>query len=449
MSRNAARQGFSLIELLVVLGILVILSSIGVAAFISSGKVNRLVATEQLISAQIRQARYTARATGQAVLIYIDKDANTISGVSRIPMWQGSCEAPFKTPTASAATADDQAPFDMDNNVSRLSREKFLAANGRTGTGFCRTSLATSGDVAAVTLFDPGNATGIDRNRQLTRSSTKPSEGFMLSCAVRPPRLTTTTETQPLLIIGPDTDGDTSKSYAGIILKAARLKMYNGSTPPSVAPAPPNGMPALSASDVNPERLCWDIRGWVMSEADPTNPIIISSITDAVTVGSPDQKFLADGDHGGRWEEIGLIYTGTSLELYRDGIQVARLTTGIPTRVAGNKGVHRLIIGSAVINGATPAKVIHPETIIDDIALFRLAADQPTQFAQGVQTTANTRLLVRPDGRMIEELSGNSGTIDLTFTGVFAEKEDQAIISITAGTGLVNSTKVKLSQSAP
>jgi len=321
MNRRAARQGFSLIELLVVLGILVLLSTIGVAAFISSGKVNRLVATEQLISAQVRQARYTARATGQAVLIYIDKDANTISGVSRIPMWQGSCEAPYMAPPAavSVATADDQAPFDL---VTNLARDKYLAANGRTGTGFSRTSLATSSDIAAVTLFDPANANGVDRNRQLTRSSSKPSEGFALSCAVRPPRLMKTTETQPLLVIGPDTEGDTTKSYAGIILKASRLAMYNGSTPPPVVPAPPNGLLALSTSEVNPDRLCWDRLGWVMPEG-ATSPVIVSSISDAITTGSADQKFLADGDDGGRWEEIGLIYTGTSLELYRDGIQVA------------------------------------------------------------------------------------------------------------------------------
>ena len=447
MSQHAARHGFSLIELLVVLGILVILSTIGVAAFISSGKVNRLVATEQLIAAQVRQARYTARATGQAVLIYIDKDANTISGVSRIPMWQGSCEAPYVAPPAAAsvATANDQAPFDL---VTNLGRDKFLAANGRSGTGFCRTSLATSTDFAAVTLFDPANSTGIDRNRQLTRSSSpQPSEGFSLSCAVRPPRLTTTSDTQPLLIIGSETDGDTTKSYAGIILKAKPLPMYNGSTPPVPAPTPPNGMPALSTSQVNPDRLCWDIRGWVTSEADPATPIIVSSISDSVTIGTDDQKFLADGDDGGRWEEIGLVYTGTAMELYRDGIQVARLTTGVPARIAGNKAVHRLVIGSAVINGA--AKAIHPDTRIDDIALFRLGTDQPTRFAPGVEAAATTRLLVRPDGRMIEEFSGNTGNIGLVFTGVFAEKEDKALISITAGTGLVASTKVELSKSAP
>lgn len=272
----------------------------------------------------------------------------------------------------------------------------------------------------------------------------------MLSCAVRPPRLTKTGVGifQPLLVIGPDTEGDTSKSYAGIILKSKSLKMYNGSTPPPVVSAPPNGLTALSATDVNPDRLCWDIRGWVMQEG-ASAPIVVSSITDSITTGTDDQKFLADGDDGGRWEEVGLIYTGSSLELYRDGVQVARLTTGVPTRIAGNKAMHKLVIGSAVINGATPAAVIDPDTFIDDIALFRLATDQPTKFAPGVETAANVRLLVRPDGRMIEELSGNSGDVDLIFTGVFAEKEDKAIISITAGTGLIKSSKVQLSKSAP
>lgn len=447
MTSARRQQAFTLIELLVVLGILVLLSTIGVAAFIGSGKINRLAATEQLISSQIRQARYTARATGQAVLIYLDKNARTISGVSRIPVWQGSCEAPYASPVA-AATIDDQPPFDQTNN---LDRAKFHIATGRSGTGIGRQSgIAMPSDVAAVTLFDPASATGTSRNRQITRSSTKPTEGFALSCAVRPVRVEAVATTQPLLVIGPDdvtTHPDTTKSFAGILLKATTLKMYNGATPPTIETdtAKLNGNTILG--DNNPDRLCWDVLGWVMPEG-ATTPFIISSITDSVASGTADQKFLVDGDDGGRWEEITMVYTGASLELYRDGIQIAHVDTGVPTRVSGYNQAHRLFIGGAVVNGLAPAKVIDSATVIDDIALFRLGTDQPGQLAPGVDAAQNARLLVRPDGRISDELSPGATTVDLTFTGVFAEKEDKTIISITSGTGLISS-KIIPSKSAP
>jgi prepilin-type N-terminal cleavage/methylation domain-containing protein len=465
MSGFRQRPGFTLIELLVVLGILVILSTIGVAAFISSGKVNRLVATEQLIGSQVRQARYTARATGQAVLLYISKDARTISGVSRISMWQGSCEAPYVRPTVPAGppvapTADDQPPFDI---VTDLPRDKFLAANGRSGTGFCRTSLATSSDVAAVTLFDPDKATGISRNRQLTRSSTGPSEGFSLSCAVRPPSLPNTLETLPLLVIGPDTEGDVTQSFAGILLKKSKLTMYDSTNNAPVIQMDPTKLNGNSKlSDNNPERLCWEILGWVRDEAPQLPPIIVSSIIDSTTVGTSEEKFLKDGDNGGRWEEIGLIYTGSSLELYRDGIQVAQCATGIPLRIAGYKAVHKLFIGSAsnvnVLGGdlsgaASSLKSINTDTIIDDIALFRLATDQPGRLATGVTIDRNVYLLIQPDGQIkdlvLPENTASTKYNSLKFHGVFAEQEDFAEITITPGTGLIESSKITLSKSAP
>ena len=467
MSGFRQRPGFTLIELLVVLGILVILSTIGVAAFISSGKVNRLVATEQLIGSQVRQARYTARATGQAVLLSIDKDARTISGVSRISMWQGSCEAPYVRPTVPPGTptvpsADDQPPFDAQiDPIDNLSREKFLMPSGRTGTGIGRQAgVVQPTDIAVVTLFDPDKATGETRNRQLTRSSsaTVPSEGFALSCAVRPVLLTHDLEPQPLLIIG-NSDGDITKSYAGLMLITANQPMYGtGETAPTVSGHHPN-----IPNNGNIDRHCWEILGWVMPESG-TTPVVVGSIDNSTSNGGSSEKnFLLDGDSGGRWEEISLVYTGTTLELYRDGVAIAQQSTGVPSRIAGNKNIHQLIICSAsnvdklplprLAGVGSSTKFINTKTIIDDIALFRLATDQPGQLAPGVTIDRNVRLLIQPDGQIQDLLLAGSPTsapdISLKFHGVFAEQEDFAEITITPGTGLIESSKITLSKSAP
>jgi prepilin-type N-terminal cleavage/methylation domain-containing protein len=457
---TGSRPGFTLIELLVVLGILVILSTIGVAAFISSGKVNRLVATEQLIGSQVRQARYTARATGQAVLLYISKDAGTISGVSRISMWQGSCEAPYvrlpATYPTTPPTADEQAPFDVQN---QLDRSKFLMPVGRTGTGIGRQhGVAQPTDTAIVTLFNPISPTGETRSRQLTRASASSaaSEGFALSCAVRPVRLTGPGAPQPLLIIG-NSDGDITQSYAGLMLIPADLPMYNSSeTPPTVAASHPN-----ITGNVNVDRHCWEIVGWVMGDQG-TTPVVVASIEDSVSAsGNPETNFLRDGDSGGRWEEISLVYTGSTLELYRDGVAIAKKTNA-PTRIAGNGNIHQLIIGSAsnvnqllprLVGTASSTVFINKDTVIDDIALFRLATDQPGRLAPGVTINRNVRLLIQPDGQMQDlPLAGSApppGDISLKFQGVFAEQDDIAEITITPGTGLIKSSRVTLSKSAP
>lgn len=463
MHGTGTRHGFTLVELLVVLGILVILSTIGVAAFISSGKVNRLAATEQLIGSQIRQARYTARATGQAVLIYIDKEARTVSGVSRTSMWQGSCEAPYPiTPAVSPTSPFDQPPFEANGGLDRL---KYLAPNGHSGTGFCRRESADASlsadpnKAATVTFFEPGSTNfsdGLARNRQLTRSSSKPTEGFSLSCAVRPATITKTQQKQPLLLIGDgavDTHPLTSASYAGILLKATALPMY----PSGTVPTPAAGVTTL---DPNPKRYCWDIIGWVMPQGS-RQPFVISSLSNSTWDGgiNDDDRFLRDGDAGGRWEEIALVYTGTALALYRDGIEIAHRAddTNI-TILAGHGVTHRLYIGSANIDtGTTPPGVerIDPDTIIDDIALFRLGTDQPGHLAPGVFIDRNVRLRVVPSGMIYDEkLPGESlltsaNDLLLKFHGVFAEEEDTAEITITPGTGLISSSHIKLSKSAP
>ena len=438
------KSAFSLIELLVVLGLLIILSTIGVAAFSGTRKVSRLVGTEQLITGMIRQARMTARATGQAVMLYVDPDTRSISGVSRLAMWQSDCETgrePFDTSvTGFLPTADFQTPF------------------GRTGAGFTRVvpdpllpppPLPTP---PKVVLFD-GTSSG--RNRQLTRRPTAPTEGFQLGAVVKAQSIfdvatgTTGPNILPLLVIGESTP-DTDTAFAGLVLRKKIDPMFASGAPAAVDPSFP--LPSL-------DRFVWEIVGWVKPETG--NPEYISSLKDAVRatdlseILDPDAPKL-DPTIGGSWMEISLIYTGNSLELQRDGRIIAvRDLGGAATRLDGHKKPHTLFIGQAKVGtllGGTGALISTDEkSIFDNIQLVRLGADQPQVLPGGVVPAEpkGYRVLVHPDGRITALGVTATNSITWTFTGVFDEQEDKANITINPTSGTVTTTNVTLSPSAP
>ena len=465
----SARRGFSLVELLVVLGILVTLGAIGAGAFISSGRGNRLAGTEQLITSALRQARYTARATGQAVLIYIDKDLATISGVSRYPVWQTSCEdtaEPFRT-------AD---PLNL--NPTATPPDSFLVRTGRSGSGFGRPQAADANKAAAYTFFD-ASGTGDVRNRarQITPNKTGPTTGFQLTCAAYLPSLSAGGAAWYPLVCVDGAAGDaipaSDSAYAGLVMRRRDMPMYGTgeAQPTSNTSGLPTPAPAPLPATVRP---CYDLVGWITVGG---TPISISSVEDAVDitngvavlVNNSDKAARRIGYAGNDWEEVSFVLSGTSLELYRGGLQVAKKTITSAPRVDGTDLPHRLVLGSLEVGSglagtlinALPASAQHLPTgaWLDDAALVRLGRDQSRQLPNGVTPYSTYAVLVRPDGRMSEVSGGaqveptglanpTSGALRLIFSGVQNERDDYAVIEMSGSTGTVETSLLKLTRTA-
>ncbi|HEX3132406.1 MAG TPA: prepilin-type N-terminal cleavage/methylation domain-containing protein, partial [Planctomycetota bacterium] len=92
--RTAAQGGFSLVELLVVLGIIAAMAGMVLGGLFRSRDSNRLLAAEQVLADAIRQGRHTARSTGAPVELRLtpllsgnDVIGAKLAGTSRTVLW--------------------------------------------------------------------------------------------------------------------------------------------------------------------------------------------------------------------------------------------------------------------------------------------------------------------------------------------------------------------------
>nr|MBA2481008.1 prepilin-type N-terminal cleavage/methylation domain-containing protein [Planctomycetota bacterium] len=111
-----ARAAFTLLEMLVVIGIMMVLLGLSIGAVMHTPKVNALIATEHLVADIIRQARHTARSSGAPVMIEIRKGDRQILGVSQITLYNDSFET--QPPKLAVRTAAVPAPMSVANGLT-------------------------------------------------------------------------------------------------------------------------------------------------------------------------------------------------------------------------------------------------------------------------------------------------------------------------------------------
>lgn len=394
IQRIATRHtGFTLVEMLAVILIVGVLMTLVVGAFFRSRTVNKLLASEQVISDAIRQARHTARSTGAPVLLKISPtkrpdgslSGGTISGVSRVWVWS----------------------------------EFFDHGQGPDAQGL---TVGMSGSGRMVNQDSPWFPPELDRPMRF-----RPGDGAYIAVAVRPPLAGNTTEKIPkqipLILVGPDNSAATS-SFGVMLVRSDAADPRKSVIQSGVDPV---------KGQVKAKSLSWEILGWVRLPKDP-EPVFVSSFDNLpsdltrdqpkLPSGNPD---LADPIGGDRWEEIGLLITTDQITLYRNGHRLGELRAG---QVVDGKAIElpkELVPGDQIWVGQAnlDSGMAYAKCPIDDARVYKLGASEFGALPQGVypmadpsqpaNTAVEYRVLAHPEGRV--ELSSAIGADTRTATG--------------------------------
>ncbi len=411
--------GFTLIELLVVIGIIMIFMGISIGAILHTPRVNALVGTEHMVADVVRQARHAARSSGTPVTIEISQTDRSVLGVSQLMLWNETFEETAIPP-------------------------QFSVLIGRSGKGLTSLTGPPKTSLAPIPL---------DRSKRLARRTARGrTEGFYISCSVKPGPASDKAIV-PLILVGSD---DEDQCTCGLVLQGLRRKIQHVDHVPVLPTTPAPYEPTFD---------CWEILGWVNSESSGKK--WVSSINDVAAGGEVetlsgtvrDTPALFDGPdiaapmNGDSWDEVGMLYDGERLELYRNGVLVgAKPFEGGYLRgatVATDDSVH---LG----HGKFPTSLsllpvadqeVELGGIIDDARLYRLAIDRAGTLPAGVTPQASYRITVHPDGHVQASSYGESpatipvATSDLKFamSGGVATRGDQLVTVNLSVDGVVTS----------
>ncbi|MBA3699007.1 MAG: type II secretion system protein [Planctomycetes bacterium] len=374
------RRGFTLVEMLAVIMIIGLLMSLVVGSFFRTRTVNQLLASEQVLSDAIRQARHTARSTGAPALLKLSPTrrpdgtllGGIITGVSRVWVWS-----------------------EFFDHGQALDVQGFTI--GMSGTG------------RLVNQDAPWFPPELDRALRF-----RTGDGAYVAVAVRPPlagQIGREIPKQiPLILVG--TDNSAAGSSFGVMLVRSDA-------------IDPRKAAIQSGGGKRAKMMCWEILGWVRLPKEP-EPVYISSFDHLPSDLTRDRATLPSGNAdisdpigGDRWEEIGLLITNDQMTLYRNGRRVAELRAG---KVVDGRAIElpkqllpgdQIWVGQANLDGG----MAYAKCPIDDARVYKLGASEFGSLPKGVYpmadpsqpagTAVEYRVLAHPEGRI--ELSSAIG----------------------------------------
>jgi type II secretory pathway pseudopilin PulG len=377
------RSAFTLIEILVVITIFMILMGLTIGSVVRGPNLQRMVAAEQVIADCIRQARHTARTSGQPVVLKLKKNERAISGLVRQILWHGVEGWPLR----------DDGGTD-------------IPAPGRTGSGLLVPDCFQAPDDR---LFATAKLEG---GARLWRGQPSPTSrpGLLLSVAVRPPTAGNAgvPDLIPLALVGEDL----ASGYGSCEASSFGLALVQSDT---------GGGLAASRTTV---AKSWEIIGWFGAEGagrveissianPPPDQAAITGHRQNVTIvkgTSPDVVGDAESGPlvGGRWTEISLLVEGPRLVLYRDGRRVGEKDgvggVSLPTFAA-----ERIYAGYMTLGGSDKQA---DSTQLDDVRVERLGDAMAGTLPGGVKSATDHRITCHPDGRIEIDATGSATALD-------------------------------------
>ncbi len=375
-------HAFTLIEMMVVIGLFMLLMGLTVGALMRTPRTNALVAAQQVVGDLVRQARHTARSSGGPVVLKLSKDKAQITGAIRTVLWQ------YSEGWLQPASPEPEIP-------------------GRTGQGLWPAGGVYDTTIPPATfdaaMFELKRPERLDTGRRIT--------GFALSVAVRMDPVAKTSSDEPLVMVGAAADlagtGEIARSFAGLRLEPSH----------DVA--------------VSEQPYAWRLIGWVGDQA-------IDSITHAtLSDGVASAEDPAHAVVGGRWEEFTLLWDGRAISLLRDGRQIAeRALATQPAMPTGAVDVMAVVVG--YLQDGPDRLVTHGT--LDDVRLERIGSGLATNLPGDMRPSADQTITCFPDGRVLVDGADN-GTITVQSRNDPSDPDLTATITITTG-GAVTVEKI-------
>lgn len=382
-------RAFTLVEMLLVIGLLMTLMGLTVGAIATTRNRDKLLVAEHLVTDLIRQARHTARSGGAPVTLFLSKADRTLSGAVRVPAFGTDFEGSSTFP----GVTGDALVFD--------------AATG-----------AQTFDLESKDRIDrPGN------------------RGFYLSCLIRLPAVNASQPIIPLVAVG--TSPTITDMVCGLALEAHEVELQNYDHDSFDPPNPP----------LNPQnRLArtsqFEVVAWVKDSSGLSQELLSLEINDAlIPEGSVDDLVRPEESHvtvppapphgydyanalvGQQWIHLGLLFDGTTLTLLRDGRRLRHLAVSGLDTSGFSDGPARVYVG-----GFDTITAQGSGLVIDNVRLERIAASRPATLPSRVTTQQDHRITAYPEGRLeidgtaggtivVQDDGGRTATITISATG--------------------------------
>jgi len=445
-----------LLELLVVMGIIMLFAGLGLTAILRLPTVNKLASAEQAIAGALRQARHTAKSTGNPVVLELVTTAggdSSIRGTVATSLWSERFEGTQGYDTTQPDNPNNfplTTPIEPAAEIDAIRLAQRRSAAGRSGAGLIFKNLDPS-DLVGPLLTCTLDAT---RGRVI-----QDKDGVMVQIAVRMQPIPTW---QPLVLVTSDgskdhTDPPSIQASAfGIAVRwqtdylqhhqSTSSTGVQGDVPESAGSAP---------TGINQNATVAEWCAWFGDE-------VVSSWDDcplgANMYNSTDNDQRRDfinriaSFRQDAWHQVQFLATADRLTLIVDDVVVADRPFTRPTLPAATF----VYAGMGALDGRLPMdpprfhllttppyptppddhRIMPDSMTLDDLRMLRLGAGTAGRLPQGLSFTGGTaqRILCLPDGRII--IGGGNLERDeprahpLELSGTFDEKNDKALITI-------------------